>query len=139
MKLKKMASFFLAITTVFCASASVMAADFSQNSNTESLRAAKVAAAAEIAYLDVKTAAPALKAEILEARNVIIFNETWIADGYEATVTEPNGTVHNVPHFSELFPADWDLPIEEPNTASHHERQPRWRYHSCYLEESFCH
>lgn len=33
----------------------------------------------------------------------IIFNETWIADGYEATVTEPNGTVHNVPHFSELF------------------------------------
>lgn len=47
-----------------------MAADFSQNSNTESLRAAKVAAAAEIAYLDVKTAAPALKAEILEARNV---------------------------------------------------------------------
>ena len=66
MKLKKMASFFLAITTVFCASASVMAADFSPNSNTESLRAAKVAAAAEIAYLDVKTAAPALKAEILE-------------------------------------------------------------------------
>ena len=61
MKLKKMASFFLAITTVFCASASVMAADFSPNSNTESLRAAKVAAAAEIAYLDVKTAAPALK------------------------------------------------------------------------------
>ena len=118
MKLKKMASFFLAITTVFCASASVMAADFSPNSNTESLRAAKVAAAAEIAYLDVKTAAPALKAEILEARNVIIFNETWIADGYEATVTEPTGTVHNVPHFSELFPADWDLPIEEPNTAA---------------------
>ena len=46
---------------------------------------------------------------------MIIFNETWIADGYEAIVTEPDGIVHSVPHFSDLFPADWDLPVEEPS------------------------
>lgn len=115
MKMKKMASLLLAIATVFCASASAMAVDTSQSLNAESVHAAKVAAAEKIAYLDIETASPAMKAEILEARNVIIFNETWIADGYEAIVTEPDGTVHSVPHFSELFPADWDLPVEEPS------------------------
>lgn len=115
MKMKKMASVFLALATVFCVGASAMAVDTSQSLNAESVHAAKVAAAEKIAYLDTETASPALKAEILEARNVVIFNETWIADGYEATVTEPDGTVHSVPHFSDLFPADWDLPIEEPS------------------------
>jgi hypothetical protein len=73
---------------------------------------AMVAAAEEIAYMDVATASPAMKADVLEARKVIIYNETWIADGYHATVTAPDGTKTEVPHFSDLFPG-WDLPVEE--------------------------
>lgn len=118
MKMKKMASVMLAIAIVFCASASAMAVDSSQSLSADSVQAAKVAAAEKIAYMNAETASPALRAEILEARNVIIFNETWIADGFEATVTEPDGTVHSVPHFSDLFPADWDLPVEEPSMVS---------------------
>ena len=118
MKLQKMASVLLAIATVFCVSASALAANSPQSLNAESAQASKVAAAEKIAYMDINAASPALKAEILEARNVIIFNETWIADGYEATMTEPDGTVYSVPHFSELFPSDWDLPIEEPSNLN---------------------
>lgn len=118
MKIKRIATFVLAIATVFCTSVSAMAVDVTPESN----QAAKVSAAKELAYMDIESASSELKAEILEARNVIIFNETWVADGYEATITEPDGTTYKAPHFSDLFPG-WDLPVvASPKTALHQSR-----------------
>ena len=58
MKLKKMASVLLAIATVFCVSASALAANSPQSLNAESAQASKVAAAEKIAYMDINAASP---------------------------------------------------------------------------------
>lgn len=118
MEIKKITSAFLTFAIVLYASASAMAFDSFQSFEADSVQAAKVDAAKKIAYKNAETASPALRDEILEARKVIIFNETWIADGFEATVTEPDGTVYRVPHFSDLFPSDWNLPVSEPTSMN---------------------
>lgn len=63
------------------------------------------------AYMDLESADKLTKEMILEARNEIIFSESWVADEVDGWITNPDGTVVEVlPHFSELFPSDWDVP-----------------------------
>lgn len=73
---------------------------------------ADLAAAKEIAYQDITQASPKMQKEILAARETIINNESWVADGYNAAVIDVDGTATALPHFSELFPG-WDTPVEK--------------------------
>ena len=64
------------------------------------------------AYLDLDTAAPELAPVILKARNIIIFRESWVADGIQGYVHDSDGNlVEVVPQFSELFPEEWSVPV----------------------------
>lgn len=63
------------------------------------------------AYMDLASADESLHPVILAARRKIIFQQNWIADDIDGYVSDENGNVvESVPHFSELFPADWDIP-----------------------------
>lgn len=64
------------------------------------------------AYLDISTAESSLQPVILEARKIIAFRYSWVADGLHGFVHDNNGNiVEEVPQFSDLFPADWEEPI----------------------------
>ncbi len=69
------------------------------------------------AYMDLETAPEELQKKILEAREVIIYSQSWVADGFECYVTSPDGTRETIPSFSELFPG-WELPTIDPNEWS---------------------
>lgn len=65
------------------------------------------------AYLDLDTAGDTVKPLILAARNKIIYQHSWVADEAYGEILDPDGNVKEVlPHFSDLFPLDWDVPIE---------------------------
>lgn len=64
------------------------------------------------AYLTLDDADPSLAPVIIEARNRIIFRQSWVADGLKGYVHDRNGNViEEVPQFSDLFPEDWDVPV----------------------------
>lgn len=95
---------------------------------------ADLAAAKEIAYQDIEQVSPEMQKEILAARETIINNESWVADGYNAAVIDADGTATALPHFSELFP-NWDAPVEkiesvQPPTT----RKTESAYFSVYLK-----
>ena len=70
--------------------------------------------AQSFAYMDLDTAPAELRETILKAREVIIYSQSWVADGLEAYITSPDGTKKSVPAFSELFPG-WELPTIDPS------------------------
>lgn len=118
MKLKKMLAGVLAIVSLFCMSATAMAAAPTQElDSVEVPSEAMVEAAKEIAYMDVNSASAEMQERILEAREVIIESENWVADGWNITITHADGTVEEVPTFSELFPG-WDIPACESANAT---------------------
>ena len=64
------------------------------------------------AHLNLETAPEMEKSVILEARNRIIFRYSWVADEVNGRVLDKNGgVIKELPHFSDLFPEDWDEPI----------------------------
>lgn len=64
------------------------------------------------AYLNLEESDASLHPVILEARNRIIFRQSWVADGLSGLIQDSEGNVINeVPQFSDLFPADWAPPI----------------------------
>lgn len=68
------------------------------------------------AYLDMSTAEEEIKPVILIARNTIIHRQSWVADGLNGQILDRGGNVkRNLPEFSELFPADWELPVSLAN------------------------
>ena len=69
------------------------------------------------AYMDLDTAPAELQETIRKAREVIIYSQSWVADGFECYVTSPDGTRETIPSFSELFPG-WELPTIDPNELS---------------------
>ncbi len=70
-------------------------------------------AAKEYAYLDLESASPELAEKILAAREVIIYSQSWVADGYSGSIENvETGEIQELPTFSELFP-DWDPPMTE--------------------------
>lgn len=68
----------------------------------------------DIAYLELDEASPDMQKKILKAREQIIYNTDWVADGYNGAVmdAETGEIIEVLPHFSEIFP-DWDVPTEE--------------------------
>lgn len=53
------------------------------------------------------------KTAILVAREAIIYSESWVADGVYGEILDQNGKVKEVlPQFSDIFPEDWDIPVE---------------------------
>lgn len=77
------------------------------------------AEAEKYACLDYDTASPELRQKILEARNVIICSEAWVADGYSACImdTETGEVVRTLPAFSALFPG-WELPVADTGNVT---------------------
>lgn len=66
------------------------------------------------AYLDMETADQELRQVIREAQCRIIFSTDWVADEINGWVLDENGNVVEVlPHFSQVFPADWEVPTSE--------------------------
>lgn len=68
--------------------------------------------AAGYAYLDLDTADADLREKILDARNEIINGTNWVEDDAEAYIvdTETGEVLQELPHFSEVFPSDWEQP-----------------------------
>lgn len=64
-----------------------------------------------IAYMDLEQASEEMQAQIIEAREEIIYSQAWVADGLQGYVLNADGVIiEEVPQFSDLFPADWDMP-----------------------------
>ena len=62
-----------------------------------------------IAYMNLDTADEQTRTNILAARNEIMFSTSWVADDVNGWVLDENGVViETLPHFSEVFPSDWD-------------------------------
>lgn len=110
MKTKKMMAGVLAVVSLFCMSITAVAAPTQEFNSIERQNEARIAAAKEIAYMDVSSASAEMQERILEARETIIESKSWVADGWTTTITHADGTVENVPTFSECFPG-WDMPV----------------------------
>lgn len=102
MRMKKLLAVMVAVGVLLCLPVTAHA-------KTVSLDASNVS---YYAYMALEEAPAELQETILEARAQIIFSESWVADGYEGQVTYPDGTVIDLPQFSELFPEDWEIPVE---------------------------
>ena len=53
-----------------------------------------------------------MKDRILEARRILIFSTSWVADGFSGSVqnVKTGEIIRTLPTFSELFPG-WDIPV----------------------------
>ncbi|MDR1299638.1 MAG: hypothetical protein LBJ84_05245 [Oscillospiraceae bacterium] len=71
---------------------------------------ASVAEAEKYAYMDIESASDELREKILASRNAIIFNSDWVTDGVVGYRVSASGIRVEMPHLSELFPSDWDIP-----------------------------
>lgn len=99
------------ILSVMCSPASAFSVSPSSHTlyGTNSLEA--------IAYMDVEQVSEEMQARIIEARNEIIFSQSWVADGLHGYVVDKDGViVEEVPQFSELFPSDWEIPFIDDST-----------------------
>jgi len=64
-----------------------------------------------LAYMSTEGVSAQVKEQIVEARMEIICSKSWVADGVTGRVLDEDGNVLEVlPHFSEIFPADWEKP-----------------------------
>ena len=89
--------------------AGFIAPDDAQDHRGESMSREEAEA---LAYLDLDSAAEDMKDRILEARRILIFSTSWVADGYSGSVQNviTGEIIRTLPTFSELFPG-WDLPV----------------------------
>lgn len=69
----------------------------------------KVQTAKKLAYKNLESATQEEKKRILEARNTLIYDGSWAADGWTITIERADGRVEKVPEFSALFPG-WEKP-----------------------------
>lgn len=66
------------------------------------------------AYMILADAPEELEPVILEARNRIIHNSSWVDDELRGWVCDREGNVIEiVPRFHEIFPEDWEIPEVE--------------------------
>jgi hypothetical protein len=89
--------------------AGFVAPDDAQDHRGESMSREEAEA---LAYLDPDSAEGEMKDRILEARRIIIFSTSWVADGYSGCVqnVKTGEIIRTLPTFSELFPG-WELPV----------------------------
>ncbi len=79
-----------------------------------------------LAYMDLDSANVDTHASILQARRVIIENSTWVADDLNGWIEDEEGNIIEVvPHFHEIFPADWEIPTYPTSTSSVESVTPR--------------
>ena len=70
------------------------------------------------AYMDIEKATPELKQKILQAREEIILSNSWVADDTNGRILDKNGNIiKELPHFSDLFPEDWEPPVLKHDTG----------------------
>jgi len=125
-KIKKLMAAVFAAAIAFC-SMPAFAADVPMQTDddvllsqpwheAEVMHKAEVSAASEYAYMDIDSASPEMHEKILEARETIIFSQSWAVDGVEAYVIDVDGTIEVLSKFSELFPG-WDVPVLDTSAA----------------------
>lgn len=68
--------------------------------------------AAEYAYMDSESASENQMKKIINARETIIFEESWTAEAGIAWIETDTGEVEELPEFYSIFPTDWDIPAE---------------------------
>ncbi len=100
---EKMITFLLAVTMVFGMVVNASAS----NEN-----------AAQYAYLDYEATSTVMKEKIMEARLEIIYSTDWVADGYTGYIqnVETGEVIRELPSFSEVFPSDWEIPVQDVTT-----------------------
>jgi len=62
----------------------------------------------QLAYADLDAAPEEWKEAILDSREAIIYSTSWTVDG-QMSIEHADGTIEELPEFSDLFP-DWDVP-----------------------------
>lgn len=111
--MKKITSFVLAIMMVITMSIPVMAANDTQETMALSDDTVEAVYATAYMVIDEETEEEQ-KAQILAAREEVIYSKSWVADGLSGRILDRDGNVKRVlPQFSDIFPEDWDLPITE--------------------------
>ncbi len=72
-----------------------------------------------IAYMSLDDVDAELQSQITQARNEIIFNTSWVADDVNGRIVDENGNViETLPHFSDVFPSDWDIPLSAQSISA---------------------
>lgn len=98
-----------------CIPNSVNAIGMEMPTQTEIEEMLAMRGAEHYAYMNLEAVSKELKPVIWEARMKIIFSNSWVADETNGWVLDKNGNIIEVlPHFSDLFPDDWEIP-RDPN------------------------
>lgn len=107
--MKKITSLCLALAMLITLCVPASASSVHSQVQTEELKRLE-----KIAYLDVDTASPEKRQEILNARSVVVYTKDWVADGITGWVEDitTGEVIRYVPSFSEVFPG-WDIPKAE--------------------------
>lgn len=87
-----------------------------------------------IAYERIdESTAESRKMEILEAREAIIYSESWVADGVYGEILDINGNTKEVlPQFSDIFPEDWDIPVERNSCSTLINSEPKFEINTYF-------
>lgn len=109
---KKFFAGFLSLTLMFTMVMPTFAAGITTSLHQKELE--------DLAYMDLEMAAPALESKILEARNEIALNSSWVADGIRGYIVDENNNIlREVPQFHDVFPSDWDIPVLPVKETNH--------------------
>lgn len=66
------------------------------------------------AYMELDAEPTEIHPFILEARNRIIYGSDigWVADDIDGCIKDEDGNIIEIlPHFHDIFPDDWELPL----------------------------
>lgn len=111
--MKKIAVALIVLLLVATTGIPAMAIDLNESASAISKEQA-------VAYMEIdETTSRAEVEQILAARNDIIFSTSWVADGMKCYILNKDGEIEKViPNFSDIFPADWELPdLEDQEEA----------------------
>lgn len=70
----------------------------------------------ELAYCNLDEAPEEWQDDILQAREEIIYSQSWTVDG-ACVIQNEDGTIEELPEFSELFP-EWDVPQKDTSSVA---------------------
>lgn len=105
--MRKTLTMVLAAVMLFSVAAPAMAMEIHSSEVVMSIENAEL-----YAYMDINSADESTQERILAARSVIIYSTSWVADDVDGCVKDEDGNVIEVlPHFSEIFPSDWEIPV----------------------------
>lgn len=102
--MKRAVTILLACVLSFSVSLSAVAAELETPEVSDDVNA--------YAYMSLEAADEITREQILAARSEIIMNTSWVDDSVNGWIRDESGAiVDTVPHFSDLFPADWEVPV----------------------------